>query len=509
MNAIPTFCRKVLLYLPLALLVFLAGCAGAASEAVPSLNENPPAHPVTYRLLLPAQQKLRDISGDFSVSKRGADTGILILPGEKVEILASGSADIQPDKQPSGPDGILTCDTSAMPEPSLPCYSIIYSIGITGRAGEVGTHTDFSPTTIGNLFLGVNASNAVSDASTFLITVVVVPSGTVAGVWATPEDGFTVQGTTMSLSAYIFAQNVTIEDVEFTAAAAGQAPVSICQAYSNGGDTYSCQWIWAGHGYDYLHNGQFILGFTINGNTMSGKALTPTVNPDGTRTGNVRYVFQQPNTYYAGYAATALGQQQMTYQKVTGQWMVPQAHCTPDETSLSAVWVGITSDTTDNSLLAQLGTDSDCQAGTPRYYLWWEAFPDPSVPLDLPLQPGDRVTASVAFQHNIFYLRVDVPREGDHFSTTHPGQTSDTSVAECIVEAPTIIDNLATNIGHIAQLTDFGTVSVSCRLNQGKPIAEGPQNILYQMQTDGGTPKATTSPLDPAGTTFTVQWHHG
>src|ERR1700692_2639562 len=120
----------MLLYLPLALLLFLAGCTGTPSEAASSISEAPPVHPRTYTLQLPAQQNLRDISGDFSVSKRGADTGILVLPGEKVEILASGSANIQPDKQPSGPAGISSCQTTALPEPSLPCDSVLYSIGI-------------------------------------------------------------------------------------------------------------------------------------------------------------------------------------------------------------------------------------------------------------------------------------------------------------------------------------------------------------------------------------------
>ena len=169
----------------------------------------------------------------------------------------------------------------------------------------------------------------------------------------------------------------------------------------------------------------------------------------------------------------------------------------------------MTSNASDQSLLAQLGTDSDCQSGIPQYSMWWEFFPAPSVPLDLPLQPGDSVTATVTFQQGQFQLMIDDPEEGVHFSTTQAGQVSDTSFAECIAEAPTIIDDPATNRGYVAQLTDFGTVSILCQLNNNEPIANGPEDILYQMQTDAGLAKATTSDLDQTGSTFTVQWHHG
>jgi len=40
------------------------------------------------------------------------------------------------------------------------------------------------------------------------------------------------------------------------------------------------------------------------------------------------------------------------------------------------------------------------------------------------------------------------------------------------------------------------------------PIADGPQDIIYQMNTQAGNPKATTSDLDATGSTFTVYWHH-
>ena len=466
-----------------------------------------PTHPLLYRFDLSSQQGLRDIAGDLSVRKHGADTGIAVLPGEKVEIFASGSARMQPGGEQSGPEGLPSCSGSSRPEPALPCYAVIYSVGIAGQAGEVGTQVGFNPTMIGNLFMGVNTSNLASNSGSFHITILIIPPGTIAGVWAAPQDNFTIQGTTMTLAAHVFAQNATIDTVQFTAAIPGQTAVPICGAIVNGEDTYSCAWDFTLKR-TYFHNGPVSIGFTLHGKSNNGRVLQAIVNPDGVRTGVARHVVAQPSDNYVGYAATDFSQS-TTYTKVTGHWMVPQVQCSPGETSLSAIWVGMTGGTADNSSLAQLGTESGCQFGVPRYFMWWELFPAPSVTLGQSLQPGDGVTTIVAFENSQFHLIMENPKEGVHFSTTQPGSVFDTSIAECIAEAPAIIDNPTTNSFHIARLTNFGKVSISCQLNNNEPIANGPQDVLYQMQTRSGFSKATASDLNQAGSTFTIQWHHG
>ncbi len=507
MSFISKSCRLMLLHVPLLILLFLSGCTGIGSSG-PSTSFKFPALPVIRKFDLSARQGLRDRAGDFSVHLGGADTGIGMLPGEKVEIFASGSASVQPGGKQAGPEGVPTCSGSTTPEPSLPCYAVIYSIGISGRAGEVGAHVEFNPAALGNLFLGINAANLASNSGSFHIRVLVIPPGKFAGLWNGLEDKFIIQGTSMTLSIQVFAQNATVTKAQFTVMVPGQAPVTVCEAIASGENTYSCVWDFRLNG-NYLHNGQFTLGFILNGSSNGWGSPESAQNPDGVRTGVARYVVTQPNGFYAGYAATDLARRTAAYQKVTGHWTVPKAHCTPGKISLSAVWVGITSDASDRSLLAQLGTVSGCNFGVPAYFMWWEMFPAPSVPLDQPLQPGDSITASVTFQQGRFQLTIDNPNEGVHFSTTHPGAVTDTSVAECIVEAPTIIDNSATDQGHIARLTNFGKVRILCQLNDHRPIADGPQDIIYQMNTQAGNPKATTSGLDAAGSTFTVSWHHG
>ncbi len=506
MRAFTQRCRPTLLCLPLFLLFFLAGCEGGNLGAYASIYPSAPAKPVTHRFDLSAQQGLRDLTDDFSVRDAGADTGITMRPGEKVEIFASGAASTGPGQRQLGPEGLPGCHKPTMPDPSLTCYAVIYSPGINGRAGEVGAHAGFTPMVASNLFLGINAPDLARNRGAFHITVVIVPSGTLTGLWASPQSGFTVQGTSLTISAYIFAQNAVLNRVVFTMTLPGQTPVSICQAFQRGEDLYTCDWDLTENG-NIFSNGQVTLGFSVEGNTQDGAVLTTVINPDGVQTGTITYVQTETNETYAGYAATSFGRP-AAYQKVSGRWVVPPAHCTPGEDSDASVWVGMTSNETYQSFLAQLGTATDCQGGQPLYYLWWEAYPAPSVQLDFPLRAGDSVTASVTFQHGKFQLSIDVPREHVHFSIFQAGKVSDTKFAECIVEPATIIDDPATNTGHVEPLTNFDQVTLRCQLDGNKPIAAGPQDILYQMQTRSGIAKAFTSVLDASGTTFTVQWHH-
>jgi hypothetical protein len=163
----------------------------------------------------------------------------------------------------------------------------------------------------------------------------------------------------------------------------------------------------------------------------------------------------------------------------------------------------------DTSKLAQLGSLSACEGGNPTYSVGWEMFPAPLVILPNRILPGDTITASVSFHDGQFQLMMDDAQQGWHFSIDQPGVVADTAIAECIVEAPTITTTGAgVNNSRVAQLTNFGTVSVSCRSNKG-PIGDGSQNVLYQMSTNDGIVKATTSPLDHDGSNFTVQWKHG
>jgi hypothetical protein len=369
---------------------------------------------------------------------------------------------------------------------------VIYSIGLTGLAGKVGDHVEFTLSVEGNLFIGVNTGDLEKNSGSFQITVLIIPPGTATGLWQTPSNGFTFQGSTIVLSALVFAQNSEIMDVQFTAMVAGQAPLAICESIVHSGDTYTCPWDMRAT-FRQIHNGAITLGFRIHGS--QGQAVE---NPDGVRTGVARYVISERTRYYAGYAVIDPNDAGV-YDQVSARWTVPAAQCAPGEESLSGIWVGITG-IPDKSQLAQTGSESDCLTGMPYYQVWWEMYPARSVPLDEPVTAGDTIIASVFFHNNQFRLSLKDLQQGWNFSTTQPGTAADTTTAECIVEAPTLVGPTQ----QIAQITNFGTVNIACQLSNRQGIGDGSLDYLYQMQTP--IANVVTSDLDQTGTFFTVRW---
>src|SRR5258708_8564639 len=107
-------CRVILLHIPLVILFFLSGCNEASLGTSVSIYLKIPTQPVIHKLNLSAQQGLRDLTGDFSVREPGADSGITLLPSEKVEIFPSGSATPHPGRNHPGPARIPTCHHHAL-----------------------------------------------------------------------------------------------------------------------------------------------------------------------------------------------------------------------------------------------------------------------------------------------------------------------------------------------------------------------------------------------------------
>ena len=84
MGSINTSGRLILRYTVLVILLVLSGCSETTSEATSPIPLNIPKRPAIHTFDLSARQGLRDITGDFSACTCGADTGIMVLPGEKV-----------------------------------------------------------------------------------------------------------------------------------------------------------------------------------------------------------------------------------------------------------------------------------------------------------------------------------------------------------------------------------------------------------------------------------------
>lgn len=87
---VPARSKPALSWLLLLILCVVAsGCAGGGD---PSIRQHVPTRPVVHRFDLSARQRLRDLTDDFSALAAGADTGIAVQPGERVEIFATGVA---------------------------------------------------------------------------------------------------------------------------------------------------------------------------------------------------------------------------------------------------------------------------------------------------------------------------------------------------------------------------------------------------------------------------------
>ena len=122
------------------------------------------------------------------------------------------------------------------------------------------------------------------------------------------------------------------------------------------------------------------------------------------------------STNWAGYAVTGpVG----SVTQVKGSWIEPKisGKC-PSGFLYASFWVGI--DGYSSSTVEQTGTDSDCQAGTPTYYAWYEFYPAGSVLISsMTISPGDVIKAEVSYAKatGLFTVSIKDKTTGQSFST--------------------------------------------------------------------------------------------
>ncbi|MFZ0248890.1 MAG: G1 family glutamic endopeptidase [Acidimicrobiales bacterium] len=226
---------------------------------------------------------------------------------------------------------------------------------------------------------------------------------------------------------------------------------------------------------------------------------------------------------WAGYADT-----NDTFNSVASSWTEPTVNCANSNSGLdgilglstldgllggpgaaSAFWVGL--DGYNSTSVEQLGTDSDCDSGSPSYYAWYEMYPNPSVtlPSQYPVQPGDHLTALVSANSagTSFTLMIKDSTAGWTFSTTQTGSGFARSSAEVIAEAPSSCSILFCSE---VPLADFGQVDYS-----GSSVIDsaGTKGSLASFDaneitmSDNGTTLATPSSLSSDGSSFSVAWN--
>jgi hypothetical protein len=212
------------------------------------------------------------------------------------------------------------------------------------------------------------------------------------------------------------------------------------------------------------------------------------------------------STNWSGYAITG---SKGSVTEVKGSWIVPSVNCAATPTASSSFWVGIDGYT--SNTVEQVGTDSDCQSGSPRYYTWFEFYPHLSFTLnDFPVRPNDLLSAEVqAGDKGAFTVSITNVATGQSFSTTTKMPSAGQTSAEWIIEAP--------YSGGVLPLADFVSVSFeNCSYTAGN---SGPQPIgpftkpnvdELTMVTKDGTPKSQPSGLsndkETNTSSFTDSW---
>ena len=222
---------------------------------------------------------------------------------------------------------------------------------------------------------------------------------------------------------------------------------------------------------------------------------------------------------WSGYADT-----NDTYNSVSSSWTEPTVNCANSNSGLdgilslsnllggagaaSAFWVGL--DGYNSTSVEQLGTDSDCDSGTPSYYAWYEMYPNPSevLPSQYPVQPGDQMTALVASNAagTSFTLEIKDATAGWTFSTTQTGSGFARSSAEVIAEAPSSCSILFCSevpLADFGQLNFSGSSVINTAGTKGSLSAFDANEITM---SDNGTTLATPSSLSSDGSSFSVKW---
>ncbi len=218
------------------------------------------------------------------------------------------------------------------------------------------------------------------------------------------------------------------------------------------------------------------------------------------------------------------------FASVSGSWVQPTASCTSTTaaTGASAFWVGLGGNSETSNALEQTGTEADCLAnGAVRYSAWYELVPAGSVRVSLKVDAGDRISASVKVNGTSVTVQLKNATTGKSFARTLRMSSPDTSSAEWIAEAPSVLTPGGTTI---LPLTDFGTVhfteaaatstagrtgtisdsawtATKIELQSGANFGPGgPRGFGAYAADQTSAIQATPSSLSSGGRAFAVTW---
>lgn len=196
---------------------------------------------------------------------------------------------------------------------------------------------------------------------------------------------------------------------------------------------------------------------------------------------------------------------------VKGTWIIPSINCTGvSATQYASVWVGLDGVRNHTGTLEQIGIQSGCELAngivSSNYDAFVEWYPAPPRIFDVPVRPGDKVTAEVSWSGNTFMAKIVDSTQG--WTRSDVNSVIDRSAwrasAEWIVEAP------SNDSGSIYPLANFDKVYFSncfaTTSDSSGPV--GSYNLVQDTMLDSaGHPKARPFlPFWNDGTSFSVWW---
>lgn len=210
------------------------------------------------------------------------------------------------------------------------------------------------------------------------------------------------------------------------------------------------------------------------------------------------------STNWSGYAVSA---STGAVTDVKGSWIVPAVQAGTPQGSYSSFWVGI--DGYSSTTVEQIGTDSDMTSSGASYYVWYEFYPHPAFKVPITVSPGDAISAEVSYSGKSFTVTISDVTTGKIWSKSSKVSQAQMSSAEWIAEAP--------YSGGILPLADFGTVDFGHQYTGVSPTCYatisgttgdiGSFNyVSITMMTSSGIVKASPSPLNSGGDSFSITW---
>jgi Peptidase A4 family len=211
------------------------------------------------------------------------------------------------------------------------------------------------------------------------------------------------------------------------------------------------------------------------------------------------------NTSYnwAGYVATArapaaIGQTAKQFTSVSGTWTIPTV-APATSTQADTTWVGIGGVTSQD--LIQAGTQAIAQPnGSVTYAAWYETLPQTTMPLNVTVNPGDSVSASVTEVSSGEWLIAFRNNTTGASTSEQVAYNSSLSAAEWIEEMPL-------NGNSFVPLDDFGAIAFlnGTAVENGDTVTiSGAGAEPLTMVTDVGQTLAAPSALGTDGESFSV-----